>query len=128
MRQGKDHGLEAFQPGGTVSDTMRMRKGLSRGFSLIELLIVVCLVAVLSAIAVVTFYPHGKEARDTEAYTFIEKIRLDQALHFQKHSCYFEDDYESDNYEYFTTPDGDSFSILATHKTTGETVIWPDDL
>ena len=99
---------------------------MNKGFTLVELLIVVVLVSVLSAIAVVTFYPQGREARDTEAYTFMEKIRLDQALHFQKNSCYFEGKYESDNYEYYTAPDGESFSILATHKTTGEAMIWPE--
>lgn len=56
-----------------------------KGFSLIELLAVVIIIAVLAAIAVPIYMGYVKKARSTEAQTAIAAIRSAYRIHYQSY-------------------------------------------
>jgi prepilin-type N-terminal cleavage/methylation domain-containing protein len=57
---------------------MRGRRNGRRGFTLIELMIVVAVIGVLSVIAVPAFQSYLHRSRTSEAYTFLAEIRQRQ--------------------------------------------------
>ena len=65
----------------------RLRKG-GRGFSLIELMIVVVILGVLAAIAIPVFSRYVKRGKISEAITMLQNIRLKQEMYFQSYGRY----------------------------------------
>jgi prepilin-type N-terminal cleavage/methylation domain-containing protein len=60
----------------------------SRGFSLVELMITVAIIAVLTAIALVSFQKYTRKARTTEAYNMLGMIRMRQESYRSEFSQY----------------------------------------
>lgn len=56
-----------------------MRYHASRGFTLIELMVVVAIVAILAAIAYPSYLDSVRKSRRSEAISTLENIRIDQA-------------------------------------------------
>jgi type IV pilus assembly protein PilA len=59
-----------------------------RGFTLIELMIVVAILGVLSSIAIVSFRKYTRRARTTEAYNMLGMIRMRQEAYRSEFSQY----------------------------------------
>jgi prepilin-type N-terminal cleavage/methylation domain-containing protein len=59
-------------------DLMRARRRRNAGFTLLELMIVVAIIGILSAIAIPTFQSYIYRSRTTEAVTFLAEIRQRQ--------------------------------------------------
>ena len=55
-----------------------------KGFTLIELIVVVIIVAILAAFAVPTYFRNVERARSTEAQTALAAIRNAYTIHFQQ--------------------------------------------
>lgn len=62
--------------------------GLKKGFTLIELMVVVAIVAFLSLIAVPNFMRYLAKAKRVEAYMNLSSLCLAQKTHFAEHGSY----------------------------------------
>jgi type IV pilus assembly protein PilE len=60
----------------------------SRGFTLIELMVTVAVVAILLAIALPNYGRHAKAARRSDAYTAIEQVTAAQERYFATRHAY----------------------------------------
>lgn len=67
-----------------MSRTIRSKSG----FTLIELMITVAILAILSAIAIVSFRKYTRRARTTEAYNMLGMIRMRQEAYRSEFSQY----------------------------------------
>ena len=74
-------------------------KSFSRGFSLVELLIVVAVISILAAVATPAYYNHVLRVRQTDATNDLLDIKASQEMYFSQYG------------EYAVTPD-DTFSDL----------------
>jgi prepilin-type N-terminal cleavage/methylation domain-containing protein len=63
-------------------------KGSSKGFTLIELMIVVAIIAFLSVIAVPNFFKFLAKAKRTEAYMNLHSIHTAQKVYWSEHGEY----------------------------------------
>ncbi|NOZ01707.1 MAG: prepilin-type N-terminal cleavage/methylation domain-containing protein [Deltaproteobacteria bacterium] len=63
-------------------------RGLSRGFSLIELMVVVAIMGVLATIAIVSYKKYMRRARLTEGITFLMDVKMKQETYFSTYSQY----------------------------------------
>ena len=83
------------------------KAGSARGFTLIELMIVVAIVAILAAIAYPAYLNHVREARRTEAKSALQEAMNRQERHYTTENTYTADmtDLGYDN-DPFTTDDG----------------------
>lgn len=61
------------------------------GFSLVELLVVVAIIGLLSAIALPTFLNQANRARQVEAQTYTQELLKYQAIHYQDNLEYTTD-------------------------------------
>jgi prepilin-type N-terminal cleavage/methylation domain-containing protein len=59
-----------------------------KGFTLIELIIVIAIIAILAAIAIPAYVGQQKRAARTEAYTNLETLRLLEEQFFAENACY----------------------------------------
>jgi type IV pilus assembly protein PilA len=64
------------------------RSWISRGFTLVELMVVIAILAVLSAVAIVSFAKYRTRARTTEAYNMLGMIRMRQEAYRSEFSQY----------------------------------------
>lgn len=68
-----------------------MLRGDARGFTLIELMIVVVIIGVLGALALPRYGATTQNARQSEAELLLKQIYHLQELYFQKHDHYADD-------------------------------------
>jgi prepilin-type N-terminal cleavage/methylation domain-containing protein len=66
-----------------------MRRGGHKGFTLIEMLIVVNIVAILVGVATIISSEHSGESRCVEICRVLPQIIRSQALHYMNHQRYF---------------------------------------
>ena len=119
----------------------------SKGFTLVELMVVVIIVLVLAGIAVPVYIHYIQEGKKSEAFAVIDSIVSGALVHFQKRStydgitiadCRATDDAELNNFyfEYGIVGDegGMGFTVTATviddneaWGPTGETIVWEHD-
>lgn len=60
-----------------------------KGFTLIELMIVVAIIGILAAIAIPGYLGMQTRAARTEAYTNLENLRLLEEQYFAENGCYY---------------------------------------
>lgn len=60
-----------------------------RGFTLIELIIVVAIIGILAVIAIPAYIGQQKNATRTEAYSNLQNLRLLEEQYFAEHGCYY---------------------------------------
>ena len=112
----------------------------SKGFTLVELMVVVIIVLVLAGIAVPVYIHYIQEGKKSEAYAVIDSIKSGALVYFQKNDSYTggtlvnwlaQDD--ADNAQYFSytvtiSVGGDGFVATATVNggwgPAGATVVW----
>jgi len=63
-------------------------KGGNAGFTLIELMIAVVVLAILAVVAGVSYSKYVRKARTTEAITFLSDIKMKQESYFQTYGHY----------------------------------------
>lgn len=59
-----------------AKQNISLKKGNLKGFTLIELIVTITIIAILSVIAVVNFSEANRKARDTKRMSDLEKIRI----------------------------------------------------
>jgi len=70
---------------------MRNKISITQGFTLVELMIVVAILGIISAIAIPAYNSYIKSARLTECATEMDVMRLAQAEFFLINNAYFPD-------------------------------------
>lgn len=65
-----------------------MGKSKKRGFTLIELMIVIAIIALLSMVAVPQMLRYVAKAKRAEAYAFLSSLASAQKAHFAEHGVY----------------------------------------
>jgi type IV pilus assembly protein PilE len=68
--------------------TLRERRGQAAGFSLIELMIVVAIIAILAAIAVPIYSTYVTRSKLTEAHNNFSALRVQMEQYFQDNRTY----------------------------------------
>jgi type IV pilus assembly protein PilE len=68
--------------------TLRERRGQAAGFSLIELMIVVAIIAILAAIAVPIYSDYITRGKLTEAHNNLSALRVQMEQYFQDNRSY----------------------------------------
>lgn len=67
---------------------LRKLRGNSKGFTLIELMIVVAIIGILAAIAIPNFLTYQCKARQAEAKTNLGAIRVSQEAYYAEYDTY----------------------------------------
>jgi prepilin-type N-terminal cleavage/methylation domain-containing protein len=62
-----------------------------KGFTLIELIVVVAIIGILAVIAIPAYIGQQKSATRTEAFTNLQNLRLLEEQYFAEHGCYYMD-------------------------------------
>lgn len=99
-----------------------------KGFTLIELMIVVAIIGILAAIAIPNFMNYQCKAKQTEAKTILGNIRVAQEAYLAEYDTYTQDTgalgitVKGGKIRYdieVTAADGDSFTATATANADG---------
>lgn len=95
---------------------IRVADGLEKGFSLVELLVVVAIVGILSAVAVPQYQEYVMRGRLTEAQTGLANGRVRAEQYFQDNRKYDEMPCPGDtaNFIYRCVAAGNAYTITAT--------------
>lgn len=67
---------------------LRKLRGNSKGFTLIELMIVVAIIGILAAIAIPNFLTYQCKARQAEAKTNLGAVRVSQEAYYAEYDTY----------------------------------------
>lgn len=67
---------------------MKNKKIKTKGFSLIELIVVMTIIMVISVVGIVTFTGTNKKARDSKRMADLEKVRIALELYKQENNSY----------------------------------------
>jgi len=89
-----------------------------KGFTLIELMLVVCIVGIIAMLAVPSYSEHQRKARRSDAYAAIQQVEQAQQRYFQTQKVYasFADPYT--NTAILPSPQGYySLSVVANNAT-----------
>ena len=98
----------------------KLRGNNSKGFTLIELMIVVAIIGILAAIAIPNFLTYQCKARQAEAKTNLGSLRVSQEAYYAEYDTYSVRSNigfaikGTTRYTYNTTPSGDGQSFTAT--------------
>lgn len=100
----------------------------AKGFTLVELIIVIIIIGILTIVAVPTFMGYVKKARQTEAKTLLNQIGTFEKVYAVEHSSFYTTpttnfdrfmNIDARNNSYFTAyyvnASGSSFSAVAVH-------------
>jgi len=107
-----------------------MKKRFSeRGFTLMELMVVIVIVAILAAVAVPLYINYVKDARRTEAKGTIAAIISAEQIYYQSNSAYadtskvkFDPGDAAHNWDFVVSnPGSNGFTVTATGKSGGQT-------
>lgn len=71
----RDSLLKTLSAAGFPRGKRRLARAKSRGFSLIEMMIVVCIIGILSALAIPAFRGYVQKSRMSEGFAFLGEIR-----------------------------------------------------
>jgi type IV pilus assembly protein PilE len=93
--------------------TLLRRKQGAEGFTLIEMMIVVVIIAVLVTVAIIAYTRHIKKTRMVKEKVFVSKIQALQETYFQQHGNYLNVTGESAFYP-ATLPTGDAVPFAPT--------------
>jgi len=96
-----------------------------KGFTLVELMVVVIIVLVLAGIAVPVYMHYIQEGKKSEAYAVIDSVKSGALVYFQKNNTYASTDFDDflaqddvDNATYFgyglSDQDANGFTVTAT--------------
>jgi type IV pilus assembly protein PilA len=92
---------------------MRLSKNRIRGFTLIELMIVVAILAILAAVAIVAYNNYIERSRNSEATSILADIRIKQ------------DSYRATFHQY-ANPSGDTSTWIPDSNPTEEARSWTE--
>jgi type IV pilus assembly protein PilE len=77
-----------------------------RGFTLIELALVLTITAILAGLAIVTYGKYADKARMTQAQTALKHLQKTQLIYFSENGVYADNvvllDFEPTKYNYYT--------------------------
>ncbi len=78
----------------------------SRGFTIIELAIVIAITAILGSMAVITYQKYANKARFTEAQTALKHLQKTQLIYFTEKGSYTDNavllDFDPIKYKFYT--------------------------
>jgi len=72
----------------TLNIQTHTRKVLSRGFSLVELMIVVAIIGIIAALAVPAYQDHMARAQMTEVWNMVEVVRMRLWEYYSEHGTF----------------------------------------
>jgi type IV pilus assembly protein PilA len=70
---------------------MKKKETRKKGFTLIELMIVVAIIGILAAIAIPNFLTYQCKTKQSEAKTLLRNIRISQEIYFVRKNTYADD-------------------------------------
>lgn len=89
-----------------------MRTQVKRGFTLIEILIVVVILGILAAIVIPQFTSASEEAKGSSVQSQLQTVRSQIELFNMKEGAY--PDFQTNGWDEMTNPMDESFDLLAT--------------
>jgi type IV pilus assembly protein PilE len=114
----EDSGMQMVLPLGFAYQKRRHGMNKARGFTLIELMIVVAIVAILAAIALPSYNQYVVRGKLTEAYSNLLAMRVQAEQFFQDNRTYAGYGCTTANAKYFTYtcpgPTASTYTIVAT--------------
>ncbi|MBI1953792.1 MAG: type II secretion system protein [Candidatus Omnitrophica bacterium] len=107
-----------------------MRRNAHKGFTLLELLVVVIIIGVLAAVALPQFGKATERAKQSEALSILGAMRTAEFLYYQEHDSFTTDsaklsvdvpgDASTEHYFKYEIPTGGAnLTVRATRKKTG---------